>query len=90
MSASTSMPLQYKRLYKGLLDADGVFDSLEAAREYAAGPTGAPGHIIGVLVDGKREAYIVQDDGTIEKQISQVDIFDAMSWGELEEPEITK
>ncbi len=87
MSASASMPLQYKRLYKGLLDADGVFESLEDAQEYAAGPTGAPGHVIGVLVNGVREAYVVQDDGTLKKQITQDDISLAISWGELPEPE---
>lgn len=87
MSAQASMPLQYKRLYKGLLDADGVFESLEAAKEYAAGPTGAPGHVIGVLVNGVREAYVVQDNGTLKKQITQDDITLAISWGELPEPE---
>ena len=88
MSAPASMPLQYKRLYKGLLDADGVFESLEAAEEYAAGPTGAPGHVIGVLVDGIREAYVVQDDGTLKKQLTQDDISSAMSWEEVPEPEV--
>lgn len=82
--AQASMPLQYKRLYKGLLDADGTFESLDAAEEYAAGPTGCPGHVIGVLVDGVRKAYIVNDNGTLTEQLSKDSLLEALTWGTLE------
>lgn len=83
MSASASMPIQYKRMYKGPLDQDDVFESLEQAEEYAKGPTAYAGHIIGVLVEGQRRSYIVNDDGTLTEHVSKEDLINALSWHEL-------
>lgn len=90
MSASASMPLQYKRLYKGPLDVDGTFETLELAKAYAEGPTAYGGQTIGVLVDGVRKVFVINDDGTLREQAGMDSIIDMLSWEELPEPSPVK
>lgn len=56
------MPLQYKRLYKGPLDQDSVFTTMEAAEEYVKTPIAYPGQILSVKNNGAWAVYIVTDN----------------------------
>lgn len=82
--AFASMPLSYKRLYSGALDEDSVFESLEAAQEYATGPTSYAGQIIGVKVDGNNYSpYIINADKTMSPTITADEVIAMMSWQEI-------
>lgn len=85
--AHASMPIQYKRMYKGSLDQDDIFESLEQAEEYAKGPTAYPGHIISALDGGKVKSYIVNDDNTLTEQLRMDELIQMLSWVEISEEE---
>lgn len=83
--AFASMPLSYKRLYNGPLDEDTVFDSLELAETYAAGPTSYPGQVIGVKVnDNDYKSYTINADKTITANVSMEEIVNMFSWQEIQ------
>lgn len=82
--AFASMPLSYKRLYSGALDEDSVFDSLDAAEEYVAGPTSYAGQIIGVKVDNNNyRSYIINADKTMSPTVSSDEVMSMLSWQEI-------
>lgn len=82
--AFASMPLSYKRLYSGALDEDSVFESLEAAQQYAAGPTSYAGQIIGVKGEGNNySAYIINADKSMSPTITADEVIAMMSWQEI-------
>ena len=83
--AHASMPIQYKRMYKGSLDQDDIFESLEQAEEYAKGPTAYPGHIISALDNGKVKSYIVNDNNTLTEQLRMDELIQMISWVEISE-----
>lgn len=64
---TASMPLQYKRLYKGPLEADTTFTSLEDAQSYAQSPTAYPGQIISIYFQETDSwgAYIISSNGAL-------------------------
>lgn len=63
----TSMPLQYKRLYRGPLEADSVFNSLKDAQDYLINGTAYPGQIISVFLESENlwSAYMVGSDNQL-------------------------
>lgn len=64
--ANVGMPLQFSRMYKGPLDERDVFESYEAALEYANSPISYPGHIIAVkTTEFRRDAYLINDDKSL-------------------------
>lgn len=82
--AFTSMPLSYKRLYAGALDEDSVFESLELAQQYAAGPTSYAGQVIGVKIDNNiYKSYTINADKTLNPTLSLDDVINMFSWQEL-------
>lgn len=82
--AFASMPLSYKRLYAGALDVDSVFESLELAQEYAAGPTSYAGQIIGVKMDdNKYKSYTINSDKSLNPTLTMEDIISMFSWQEM-------
>lgn len=82
--AFASMPLSYKRLYSGALDEDSVFESLEAAQQYAAGPTSYAGQIIGVKIDDNNYSpYIINADKTMSPTLTTDQVITMMSWQEI-------
>lgn len=82
--AFASMPLSYKRLYSGALDEDSVFESLEAAQEYAEGPTSYAGQIIGVKIsDNNYSPYIINADKTMSPTMTTDQVIAMMSWQEM-------
>lgn len=82
--AFASMPLSYKRLYAGALDEDSVFESLELAQQYAAGPTSYAGQIIGVKInDNNYKSYTINADKSLNPTVSMEDVIDMFSWQEL-------
>lgn len=64
---SVSMPLQYKRLYRGPLDGDSVFNSMSDAIAYAKSPTAYAGQVIGVKNTdfSTWSIYIINDRGEL-------------------------
>ncbi|MGL5751238.1 MAG: hypothetical protein ACRCXT_11960 [Paraclostridium sp.] len=80
--AATSMPLQYKRLYKGPLDSDSIFESLEAAEAYAQGPTAYATQIIGVMDNGVEKVFIITQEGTLKPLVLDGDV--NMEWDVIE------
>lgn len=82
--AFVPIPLSYKRLYSGALDEDSVFESLQAAQEYATGPTSYAGQIIGVRVDDNNYTpYIINMDKTMSPTMTAEQIISIMSWQEI-------
>lgn len=81
---ATSMPLQYKRLYKGPLDEDQVFNSMELAMTYASSPTAYPGQVIGVKKDnGEWGSFLIGEGGTLTEQLTMEDMTRMISWIEM-------
>ena len=64
---STSMPLQFKRLYKGPLDDSTIFFNYDSAVAYGKSGTAYPGQIISVYLEDVAmwAGYMIGNDGSI-------------------------
>lgn len=86
----SSLPIHFKRLNRGPLDIDSVFESMEDALKYVKGETSYPGQILTIKDQNEYKIYVINGNNelTIQSNTKVGDISETTSshpiWTELE------